>query len=660
MDTTLTDPLVGRVLDGRYSVQSRLARGGMATVYRALDSRLDRVVALKVMHPGLAHDEQFVFRFIREARSAARLNHPNVVAVFDQGADGGHVFLSMEYVAGRTLRDLLRERGQLRPREALEILESVLAALGAAHHAGIVHRDVKPENVLLADDGRVKVADFGLARAVSGASNHTSSTGVVMGTVAYLAPEQVVRGVADARSDVYAAGIVLFELLTGHKPYEGESAIQIAYRHVHDDVPPPSSRRPGLASELDALVVRATSRDPDGRPEDARRFLAEVTAARRALSEDELDLDDTNLDDTNLDDTDAASADAAATADRGSNRTLVVPIPVTEPRRRLRDGHDGTDGTDRTDRTDRTGPTGALPSTPPRKRPRRRGLWALLVVLLLAAALSAAAWYYGTGPGSLASPPRLIKLSQQAAESKAQAEGFDVRVSRRVFDEQIPAGSVVTTVPGPTGRIHPGGTVGLVLSKGQERYAVPEVTGQSRAEASRRLTATHLTPGVATFAFSDDVNDGAVVSTQPAIGVRIKRNQAVTLVISKGVEPVPVPDAVGKTLAEAKTLLDAAPLRNAVKQVYDKAPDGQVIKQAPSSGTAPKNSEVRLVVSKGPPPAPVPSVVDLKVDEALRRLHAAGFTVRRQGTGFLNRVFDQSPNGGTTAPRGSTITIRTI
>ncbi|MGH8893078.1 MAG: protein kinase domain-containing protein, partial [Actinomycetes bacterium] len=289
MDTTVKDPLVGRVLDGRYHVGSRLARGGMATVYEAHDNRLDRTIALKVMHPSLADDEEFVSRFIREAHSAARLSHPNVVAVYDQGADQGIVFLAMELVRGRTLRDLIRERGNLSPRQALEVLEPVLAALGAAHAAGIVHRDVKPENVLLSDDDRVKVADFGLARAVSGNNSHTTASGILMGTVAYLSPEQVERGVADPRSDVYASGILLYEMLTGLKPYDGETAIQVAYRHVHDDVPAPSDLVPGLPPELDALVARATSRDPEGRPADARQLLGEVSTARRQLSDGELD-----------------------------------------------------------------------------------------------------------------------------------------------------------------------------------------------------------------------------------------------------------------------------------------------------------------------------------------------------------------------------------
>lgn len=245
MDTSVTDTLVGRLLDGRYLIEDRIARGGMATVYRARDMRLDRPVAVKVMHDVFATDPEFVARFIREAKAAAAFSHPNVVAVFDQGADGGHVYLVMEYVVGETLRDLLRRRGRLSPAEALGILQPVLAALSAAHASGLIHRDVKPENVLLARDGRVKVADFGLAQAV----NRTASrTATLIGTVAYLAPEQVTRGVADARSDVYAAGIMLFEMLTGAPPYQGDSPLAVAYRHAHEDVPPAVVPRPEPAA----------------------------------------------------------------------------------------------------------------------------------------------------------------------------------------------------------------------------------------------------------------------------------------------------------------------------------------------------------------------------------------------------------------------------
>ncbi|HSR23866.1 MAG TPA: Stk1 family PASTA domain-containing Ser/Thr kinase, partial [Candidatus Eisenbacteria bacterium] len=492
MDTTLQDPLVGRVLDGRYHVESRLARGGMATVYEAVDTRLDRPVALKVMHPTLAEDEDFVSRFIREAKSAARLSHPNVVAVFDQGTDGGHVFLAMELVSGRTLRDLMRERGRLTPRQALEILESVLAGLGAAHHAGIVHRDVKPENVLLADDGRVKVGDFGLARAVTGPSSHSSTTGVLIGTVAYLSPEQVERGVADPRSDIYASGILLYEMLTGSKPFDGETAIQVAYQHVHDDVPPPSHLVPGLAPELDALVARATSRDPDGRPADARRFLTEVAEVRRGLPDQALDL--------------AGPAQAGPAG--ASDHTLVVPLPAgarPEPSR-------GGD----------TGPLAGLPVLSSLRVPRRRGWIALLVVLLVAAALSGAAWFIAAGPGSYTSTPSLLGLSRADAVAKAQQAGFKVKISPDgEFSEQVPRGYVLTTHPGPNHRIKKNGTISIVLSKGPERYQVPDLGGKTEAQARAELAAAHLGVGEVTREYSDTVKKGRVISTNPTAGVSL-------------------------------------------------------------------------------------------------------------------------------------------
>ena len=283
MDRTAADPLIGRVLDGRYRVGPKIARGGMATVYEAVDLRLDRVCAVKVMHSGLGDDHDFAGRFVREARAAARLSHPHVVGVFDQGDDDGTLFLAMEYVPGHTLRDLIRKEAPMPPAKALSMIEPVLSALAAAHAAGLIHRDVKPENVLLADDGRVKVADFGLARAVSADTQHTATGGVLIGTVSYLAPELVVDGRADARSDVYAAGVLIYEMLTGRKPHEGDSPIQVAYKHVHEDVPPPSRLVPGLPPYVDALVARATARDHELRPADARVLLHQVRRVRGAL-----------------------------------------------------------------------------------------------------------------------------------------------------------------------------------------------------------------------------------------------------------------------------------------------------------------------------------------------------------------------------------------
>ena len=280
-----SDPLVGRLLDQRYRIGPRIARGGMASVYEATDIRLDRVVAVKIMHPGLGDDGEFAARFVREARAAARLSHPNVVAVFDQGDEHGTVFLAMEYVPGHTLRDVIRKESPMAPAKALALLDPVLNALGAAHKAGLIHRDIKPENVLIADDGRVKVADFGLAKAINSETQHTATGGVLIGTVSYLAPELVVDGNADARADVYAAGVVLYELLTGRKPHEGDSPIAVAYKHVHEDIPPPSAVVPGLPAYVDALVARATARDRSHRPADARVLLHQVHRVKQALDE---------------------------------------------------------------------------------------------------------------------------------------------------------------------------------------------------------------------------------------------------------------------------------------------------------------------------------------------------------------------------------------
>ena len=278
----MDSPLIGQVIDGRYEVRSLIAKGGMATVYEATDLRLDRTVALKIMHPHLAHDQAFVARFEREAKSAARLTHSHVVAVYDQGADGDTVYLAMELVRGRTLRDILRQYGPLTPEQAMVFLDPVLEALAAAHAAGFVHRDIKPENVLVSDDGRVKVADFGLARALS-AGAQSMTQGMIIGTVAYLSPEQVEKGDADGRSDLYAAGILLFEMVTGQVPHEGESPLSVAYQHVNTDVPPPSSVRAGIPVEVDALVVKATRRAAAQRYQTAQEFLADERRVRTTL-----------------------------------------------------------------------------------------------------------------------------------------------------------------------------------------------------------------------------------------------------------------------------------------------------------------------------------------------------------------------------------------
>ncbi len=453
MDTTVSDPLLGRLIEGRYRVEGRVAKGGMATVYTALDTRLDRIVALKIMHPAMAEDDEFVARFIREAKSAARLSHPNVVAVYDQGTDDDLVFLAMEYVEGRTLRDVLRESQRLDPAKALAILTPILAALAAAHDAGIVHRDVKPENVLIADDGRVKVADFGLARAMTAAS-HTATAGVLIGTVAYLAPEQVTRGIADARSDVYAAGILLYEMLTGHPPYDGETPISVAYRHVHEDVPAPSAVVPGLPASLDALVASATDRDPDLRPADAGALLATLAQVRRTVPDD-------------------PDSTPSRSEPPRTQETLVVPLTGEEAALAARP------------------PAGAggakAPTRPPGRRRRARGWIALLIILALTAGAAGTGWWYGAGRYTKA--PGLIRLTAAVATEKAKAQGLKVNVlAEQVFSEDVAAGLVIEETPKPGSRLVKGSTLTLKLSQGPAAVQGAACSWARRSRKPRRCS----------------------------------------------------------------------------------------------------------------------------------------------------------------------------
>ena len=652
-DAQLRDPLVGHVLDGRYRVESRLARGGMASVYLALDTRLDRIVALKVMHAGLAADRDFVARFIREAKSAARLSHPHVVAVHDQGTDhaAGTVWIAMEYVEGVTLRDRMDEGGALAPLEALELLEPVLAALGAAHRAGIVHRDVKPENVLLADDGRIKVADFGLARAVSASTSATSTQGMLIGTVAYLSPEQVERGVADPRSDVYSAGILLFEMLTGTKPFRGESPIQVAYAHVHDDVPPPSGRvRGGLPPVLDALVLRATSRDPDRRPVDASAFQAELVAARRVLRAPRTDTGPRSRAQPTT-----AWTEVVPYGRSGPEPTRVVgPAPVAGPAlteivpvgQRVPPGGAGHAG--------HLGPAAHA-------RPRQhRGWLGLLLVLVLALAIGVAGWQLGSGSLSGTRAPSLLDLTRTAALEKAHQQGLHVRFDQD-FSESVPAGSVMAMRPQPASRVDRGATLAAVLSRGPERFDVPAVRGRSRTDAIAALRAAHLTLGEVTAGFDEEAPSGSVLSTDPAPGDQVRRDTAVNLVLSQGPAPITVPGYQGKDAKDATAALRKLTFTvTTSSQASSKVPEGAVITQSPATGTLHRGDGVRLVVSTGPPLVVVPDVTDKRSGEARDILESAGFEVRTRGSRILNRVWLQSPGSGHKARLGSRITLTTI
>jgi eukaryotic-like serine/threonine-protein kinase len=667
------DPLIGRTLDGRYLVGPRIARGGMATVYQATDLRLDRTVAVKVMHAGIGDDPEFVARFEREARSAARLSHHNVVAVFDQGDDHGTLFLVMEYVPGLTLRDLIRKEAPMEPGKALGVLEPVLAALAAAHGAGMIHRDVKPENVLLATDpdsgtSRIKVADFGLARAINAETQHTATGGILIGTVSYLSPELVVDGKADARSDVYAAGVLLYEMLTGHKPHQADSPIQVAYKHVHEDVPAPSLRVPGLPAYVDALVARATARDKDLRPADARVLLQQVRRVRQAL--DQGVREDRELTADLLPRRVEETATGELFIPRDPPRRPQRPADVFDPDVELTTPVAATPvvPASRTAATPPHRPVSPPPvvTAPARQRPAprrsRRGPILLLAVLLVAVLVGLTGWYLGVA--RYTHTPAVINLSAADAKAKVEKAGLVFRTGKEDYSETIAKGSVISTHPVAGARIRKDGTVTAVISLGPERHAVPDVRGKSLDEAQAQLAAASLTFGQAVEKYSEKVPKGTVITTDPVPGTQLRRNAAVNVVVSRGQRPIEIKDWTGRNGDKAEAALTKLGFKvSRDDQFNDTVPLGRVISQSPGSGTGFKGDTIALVVSKGPALVQVPSVKGQRLEDATQALEDLGFKVEVAHNPLYvgaNYVVGSDPAEGSMAPRGSTVTLSIV
>lgn len=688
MDTTLARPPIGQVLDGRYRVESLIARGGMATVYLGTDTRLDRTVALKIMHAELANDEDFVRRFVGEARSVARLSHPNVVTVFDQGADGRTLYLAMEHVPGRTLRDLLNERGQLSPREALDIMDGVLAGLAAAHDAGMAHRDVKPENVLITDAHAVKVADFGLARLHAGASQ--TKSGMIIGTAAYLAPEQVSGGVTDARTDVYAAGVMLFELLTGRQPHTGDTPLAVAYKHVNEVVPPPSSIVPGLPPALDALVALATSRDPELRPADAGQFLRAITGVRHGRPLGSIPVS-------------PRMSGPGRAADDTPPPGLVIPPRGWPDQPPARPGNDVFPGTATPARPSfgspyPAPPAGAPAGQPPaaatqqfRPDPYRPGAQHTLVVsggadapyspppparyrgpseprlqrLLfsrrlgyLAVGIAAVlvigvlAWWLTAG--QYAKVPQVGGMTTAAAQAELRSAGFTVTTGKAVLDNTVVQGHVIRSIPAAGARVHKNGMITLIPSAGPHKIAVPQVTGLLLAAAQAALRHAGLTPGTVKNEPSATIAAGIVVSTNPAAGVSWPQPQPVTLVVSAG---PPMPDFVGQPQQVAEQWAQANGVNlDEVTTTKSDAPAQTIVRQSVPAGSAfTKGQVIIITISAGPPMVAIPNVDGMHVDKAIHMLTKLGFQVTVNRVGPLQNVFNYSPNNQ--APQGSTITL---
>ncbi len=670
MDTTLSRLHAGQLLDGRYRVGSWIARGGMATVYLGTDTKLDRTVALKVAHPELAGDPDFVRRFTGEARSVARLNSPNVVGVYDQGNDGDLLYLVMEYVPGHTLRELMRSRGRLGPHEALDIMSGVLSGLAAAHDAGIVHRDVKPENVLLGST--VKVADFGLARAASGASY--TRTGMIIGTAAYLAPEQVTRSVSDARTDVYAAGVMLYEMLTGMQPHTGETPLAVAHKHVSDVVPAPSAVVAGLPPAVDALVAMATSRDPGLRPGSAGEFLHAVSDARNrlplaapaeqlAVAQDQppgpvpaVDpagfpwFDDDARQTAGYSPPPGAGQGAGYGAppgdDRsavpghpdGANHTLIVPA----------DGfsYDGVPygGTPY--------PAGDGPAYPPRRRLLSRKMVYLSLAAAVVVIVGLIAWW--VTDGQYVTVPQVAGMAVGTADTELQNLGFTVKIGTSQHSNTIGKGDVVQTDPRIGASVRRGATVTIIESTGPVMITVPPVTGLTEAAAQAELRRAGLTPGPVTTVASSTVPVGVVISTNPVAGTSWPQPKPVSISVSAG---PPLPSFVGQQFTTAQAMAQSGGYLLQQQSVASDQPPGTIVSQSPAAGTPISKGEVVTVqVSSGPPEVSIPDVTGLSVQQATAELQQAGFAVTvDRGIFSGHTVTGYTPSGQ--APKGSTITL---
>ena len=638
-----TDPLIGLLVDERYRVTRRLARGGMATVYVAQDERLDRPVALKVMHPHLADSDAFVERFRREARSAARIVHPGVVSVFDQGIVTGQGFLVMELIDGTNLRRLLRAQGAFTIPQALRYTTDTLEALRAAHRVGVIHRDIKPENILVPTDGPAKVTDFGLARAASEVS--MSSTGNMLGTVAYIAPEIATTGEADARSDIYSVGIMLYEMLTGAVPWAGESPLQIASHHVSDNVPSPSAAQPWIPREIDDLVAALTARESANRPADASDAIDLVARAAATIPSDLANRR-----------ADVAPEERQRALETSALNTEIMPAQFTRPLPAPASSSVALVHT--------SGATQVAAAASPPKKSARAAAWIVLVVLLLVVAGVGGHWWWTEyGPGSYLTMPETTGRTLTDVQADLDALGLHTQVEEE-FSDNVDTGSVTRSDPEGGSSVHKRAEVQLYVSKGVDMKTVPELTGKSQDEAQRSLTEVGLTVGAITDAYSEDVPQGQVISQSVAAGTSLAHDSAVDIVLSKGRQPLTVPTLSGLSASAAKSAIEDLGLVAAPTDAYsDTVAEGQVISQQTREGsTLHRGDSVAYTVSKGPEKVAIPDVVGLQREEARSRLESAGFTVKEEAVlgGFFGTVRSSDPAAGTMTKKGSTVTITIV
>ncbi|MFI5716616.1 Stk1 family PASTA domain-containing Ser/Thr kinase [Nocardia sp. NPDC051750] len=635
--------MIGAVLDRRYRIDAPIARGGMSMVFRGVDTRLGRPVAIKVMDPKFAGDPQFLSRFEFEARAVAGLKHPALVEVYDQGVDGEYPFLVMELVQGGTLRELLRERGPMPPHAVRAVAEPVLAAIGVAHAAGLVHRDVKPENVLISDAGDVKIADFGLVRAVAAAN--TTSASVILGTAAYLSPEQVTSGSADARSDVYAFGILIFELLTGKVPFTGDNSLSVAYQRVENDVPSPSGLIAGVPPEFDRLVARATAREPGHRFADAGEMVAELRAVA-----DRLNLPSYRV---------PAPQDSA---EHTSARHPVTPPPA-ESAAAPPEPHPTRMVTAARPRTDPPPPPAYIPPQRPTQYSsyqeahagnRRNGMIWTAAVVALTLVVGIGGWWLGMGRYNTV--PSVAGMTLDQATAELQEAGFDTGTRDRASDT-VPVGGVVGTDPGPGARETKGTTVDILVSSGKPQ--VPAVSpGDDWDEVQQLIRDQGLQP-VDGGEVASTAPEGTLARVDPGPGTVLPAGAHVQVWKSNGSKPVQLPDLRADTLDQARKKLEGLGLTVAGERpAYDELVEvGRVIGTEPGVGTTvDAGSAVTLVVCEA---VTMPSVVGKSVAEARRTLEGLGLQVQVRQFAPLDSsvVVSQNPAANANVESGASVSV---
>ena len=693
----MQDSLIGAVVDGRYAITALIGRGGMATVYRARDKRLERDIAIKLMHPHLAEKPDLNARFNKEARAAAQLTSPNLVAIHDQGVwaspDGPRAYLVMEYVPGPDVRSELQRLGSFTLGTSLALTEQILHALGAAHKAGIVHRDIKPENVLLlspipeapivkASEIQAKVADFGLAHVVDA---ETSGTGTILGTVAYIPPEAIGSGTFSPPADLYSLGIVLYEFLTGTFPFHGETPMQTAYMHMNDPLPRVDAIASWIPPQVDAFIARLAAKDPRDRPADATAALAEFIRMRDSLPEETLirripvaptkstppaqpaeppapgygaPVEPTRAflhgsgEKTAIDaapPTPQAPVQVPPAAPSGGIQATTVDPAAQAPARRSRSSR----------------PSGTAAPTPRRHaRARRRRQWPaiLLLLALLAVAGGGGAWYFLEGPGKRVQVPAVAGVAEDHAEDLLQSAGFAVERAEAYSDE-VPAGTVISSSPEAGSSTKVNSSVRITVSLGIEQVTVPDVLGKPENEALAALEDARV-ESVSEQAFSEEVEAGLVISQSVEPGTKVDHDSAVSILVSKGRQPLPIPAVTGKSKDEATGAIEGAGFTVSPTEAFsDSVPAGQVISQSPAEGTGFRGDAISIVVSKGPETVQVPNVTDLSLSEAQKKLADAGLQAdvsKPFGMSRYEQVWMQSPASGTTVHKGSSVKLTVI